>query len=566
MAAHRRATFVLFFALLVCFQLEIADAARRKRKAKSTASKEIGASPAASEPKWDEGAPSPTKVRDEAELPRKADDAELPQKADAAEADGPGPPRKPPVVEEEVEASRHSRVKASIVMATIASIRAKLAEVDLKDLPDAEDLQRVGKQLRHPAAALSSTFALALASCMACFFCSPCRGKDADSELSPMMTRRLSRLRSTTAGCKVFSLVSEGQFPAPLVAGPGQAMAAFEQQATSVYEVSLGIFMGEATPEQLARWPKHAFRDALLELRDRARAVEWLDAGVLHEPLDDIPLASRLIATQLDVNASLELLHEYGRYRASTQGGVCPSRAWLEYGIVVVHTEDRLGRPVINVRPRYHFPNNHDLFRNGLRCTLDAVKAHLLARRGTAFSSNNPLEQYTMVFDFAGAGWKNLDWEAFHITLEEGGKHYPNMMGQIFLLNASRFSRTVWRGAKRLMDARVRRKVFLIAPSQVASCMRRLLPEDKIPREWGGSGLPWPGPQDAATLEDQVGALVAEVYLKAGVVPAGAKPTRAERSREVQDGRYIRVSEKKLARDEVSSCWACLGPLTCTIR
>mmetsp|Transcript_46415 Transcript_46415/g.84987 ORF Transcript_46415/g.84987 Transcript_46415/m.84987 type:complete len:558 (-) Transcript_46415:174-1847(-) len=557
MAAHLRTAVIVLLALLVCSQLESADSARRKRKSKAQTAKDTGDSGAASEPKADVRAPSPAEVPAEAKPPGKTQDtkADEPEEFHSKRHAG----------EEKVEAQRHSHVKPSIVAAVVTSLYTKISEVDLKALPDAESMRTLLHQLLHPAAALSSTCAFALASCMACFFCNPCRRKEAQVELSPMMTRRLSRLQTST-GRKVFSLVSEGQFPTPLSAGPGQAMLTFEEQATSVYEVSLGIFMGEATSEQLARWPRHAFRDALLELRERAKACEWPDAGVLHEPLDDIPLASRLIATQLDVNAALELLHEYGRYRGRTQGGVCPSRAWLEYGIVVVHCEDRLGRPVINVRPRYHFPGNIDLFRSGLRCTLDAVKAHLLANRGTTFSRSNPLEQYTMVFDFAGAGWKNLDWEAFHVTLEEGGKNYPNMMGQIFLLNASAFSRATWHMAKSFMDARVRRKVFLIAPSEVAACMRRLLPEDKIPREWGGSGLPWPGPQDAATLEDQVGALVAEVYQKAGVVPAGAKPTRAERSGQLQGTRHTKASEKKLTRDEVSTCWACLGPLTCTVR
>merc|ERR1719323_2133039 len=56
--------------------------------------------------------------------------------------------------------------------------------------------------------------------------------------------------------------------------------------------------------------------------------------------------------------------------------------------------------------------------------------------------------------------------------------------------------------------------------------MRRVISAEKLPPEYGGTGPAWLGPDLAETLEDQVGELAAAVYVRAGVVPAGARPWR----------------------------------------
>lgn len=301
-----------------------------------------------------------------------------------------------------------------------------------------------------------------------------------------------------------------------------------DMMATRVYEVSHGIFYGEEGGERLPSWQPGEFSAALKRLRQEVAGRQWPDAGILHEPLDDVALCARLIASGLEVQGAAQLVDAYAAYRSTTRGGVFPPSEWLRCGITFVPFEDRLGRPVIVIRPRYHVPGNIDLFRAGLRTTLDAVKAHFLANRSDGFSQTNPLEQYAMVWDFEGAGRKNLDWQAFHCTLEEGARHYPNMGSQIYVLNVSTPFRWVWGAASRLMHPRIRRKCLLISPADVPACMRRLARPELLPPAYGGTGRPWPGPMEATTLEDQVGELVANVWRRQGVVPAGAKPSRTE--------------------------------------
>lgn len=301
-----------------------------------------------------------------------------------------------------------------------------------------------------------------------------------------------------------------------------------EGMVSSIYEVSHGIFHGEQGGEQLPSWQPGEFADALRRLRQESSDVLWPDAGTLHEPLDDVALCARLIASGLDVAGASELLRKYAAYRSTTQGGVRPPSDWLNCGIALVPFEDNLGRPVVVIRPRYHVSGNIDVFRAGLRSTLDAVKSHLLAKRGSGFSETNPLEQYAMVWDFEGAGRSNLDWQAFNCTLEEGAFHYPNMGSQIYILNVSTPFRWIWAAASRLMHPRITRKCLLVAPQDVPKCMLRLVTPELLPPAYGGTGRPWCGPHEAKTLEDQLGDLVAKVLRRQGAVPAGAKPSRSE--------------------------------------
>mmetsp|Transcript_57753 Transcript_57753/g.159893 ORF Transcript_57753/g.159893 Transcript_57753/m.159893 type:complete len:286 (+) Transcript_57753:228-1085(+) len=285
----------------------------------------------------------------------------------------------------------------------------------------------------------------------------------------------------------------------------------------------------------------------------------------MHEPLDDIALAARLIANDLDVTATARVAREYAAFRLPTSGGgVLPSLEWITSGVALLPCEDRLGRPVIVIRPRYHRPGNIEMFRAGLRTTLDAVKAHFLNKRTAEFSNNNPLEQYAMVWDFGGASWSNADWEAFHTTLHEGTHHYPNMGSQIYVLNVSKPFRWFWSTACRFLHPKIRRKCCLVAPGNVRACMEQVLDPASLPPEYGGTGRPWMGPSEARFFEDQVGELAAAVYLRAGVVPQGAKPPRSDggmgRSDECDKEEVWAKVLAPRKRSDASDCWCgCAG-------
>eukprot|EP00927_Polykrikos_kofoidii_P077476 TRINITY_DN74413_c0_g1_i1.p1 TRINITY_DN74413_c0_g1~~TRINITY_DN74413_c0_g1_i1.p1 ORF type:complete len:466 (-),score=54.21 TRINITY_DN74413_c0_g1_i1:70-1467(-) len=329
----------------------------------------------------------------------------------------------------------------------------------------------------------------------------------------------------------LFSLVPPER-PLNFVIIPEDRMAWFEDMVGRISEVTYGIFFGEPGGAELGKWNLQAFRSGLVQLRSHVQSGRlWPSGGIMHEPLDDIALAQRLVSADLRVDKALQMINNYAKYRLETDGGaMAPALGWLESGIASFHCQDLLGRPVILVRARYHRPGNIPFFRAGLRTVLDGVKAHLLFKRGDSLSETNPLEQYVLIFDFQGAGWQNLDWDAFRCTLEEGDRHYPNFGSQVFVINVNAAVKLTWKVACGLMHPRVRRKCCFVGSKNVPDCMRRLIAPELLPREYGGTGRPWKGPESAETLEDQVGELLASVYRRVGAVPAGAKPSRDDLS------------------------------------
>jgi len=369
--------------------------------------------------------------------------------------------------------------------------------------------------------------------------------------------------RATHAGGR-FRLAPAGRQAKPIWVAP-ELMDWFEDMVGKIQEVSHGIFYGEAQVggDEMGKWPKNAFRDALQHLRNMVTQGElnWPDGGSLHDPLDDIALAQRLIASDLVVDDAAQRVKEYADFRSQTEGGVMPSLEWIESGVALVPCRDRLGRPIVIIRPRYHRPGNIELFRDGLRTTLDALKAMALSERRKAkgISKTNPLEMYAMVWDFQGASWSNLDWEAFHCTLYEGAHHYPNMGAQIYVLNVSAAVRFTWSAASRLMHPRIRRKCLLVAPADVQDCMAQVCDPGDLPPEYGGTGESLVAPENAETLEDQVGMLLASCYDRAGVVPDGAKPLGRELSPGQRTASCVSLSPSsvgRLASHETTDCCA----------
>eukprot|EP00929_Paragymnodinium_shiwhaense_P084955 TRINITY_DN45461_c0_g2_i2.p1 TRINITY_DN45461_c0_g2~~TRINITY_DN45461_c0_g2_i2.p1 ORF type:complete len:479 (-),score=83.72 TRINITY_DN45461_c0_g2_i2:109-1545(-) len=305
-------------------------------------------------------------------------------------------------------------------------------------------------------------------------------------------------------------------------------MDRFEEIVNEINQVQQGIFYGElGGGGALKNWPRGAFRQALKETQARAPASAWPDGGKNHDPLDDVAYSQRLIAAELSVDTAVRLVQDYRSYRAELHGGfTSPPLLWLHWGMTIVPCEDRLGRPLIVIRSRYHRPGHAALFRAGLRATLDCVKLHFLHKRTGKLHETNPLEQYAMVWDFEGAGVSNLDWEAFKITIDEGHLHYPNMGSQVYVLNVSLGMRWFWQAASKMMHPRLLRKCQLVRPADVADCMRKVVKPELLCPAYGGTGAPWPGPKEARSLEDQAGELMANVLANARVIPQGAKPLR----------------------------------------
>jgi len=146
----------------------------------------------------------------------------------------------------------------------------------------------------------------------------------------------------------VFGLVPQ-DCPTPFLHANDDQLAWFCDFAQRINDMRHGIFMeaGNVAEGQQPGWTAEAFKSALLNLRKRMPKQAWPHGGRLHEPLDDIALASRLIAADLNVDEAARLVRDYATFRQVTVngGGVAPTREWLERGIVFVPCEDFLAGP-----------------------------------------------------------------------------------------------------------------------------------------------------------------------------------------------------------------------------
>mmetsp|Transcript_137069 Transcript_137069/g.292750 ORF Transcript_137069/g.292750 Transcript_137069/m.292750 type:complete len:492 (-) Transcript_137069:83-1558(-) len=343
-----------------------------------------------------------------------------------------------------------------------------------------------------------------------------------------------------------------------------QQLAMFEEYVGKAKEVVNGLFLGQLQGEPIPGWPVGAFREALRSLRRIVAAVEnpCGDIVGLHEPIDDIMLAQRLIAKDLDIQAASQLVEDYLAYRWKMKGGVSPALEWIRAGVAIMPCEDVWGRPIIVVRPRYHVPGNVPFFLRGLRTSVDAVAVHMFQKRQQGFSETNTnvLEQYVLVFDFEGATWNNCDWECLKATLKSGTHEYPNRVAQVIAINVGPTARWVWKMAQTFLAPVNVRKIQLVAPKDVPAAMRRLVPQERLPREYGGNAEPWRHPKEAKSFEDQVGELAAAVYSSADVIPSGARPLRCSIQGDTSRPTSPQACLSPLHRELSFDCWrSCAG-------
>lgn len=339
----------------------------------------------------------------------------------------------------------------------------------------------------------------------------------------------------------------------------------YEDMITKIYDLNHGIFFGEQASKPMKPWKKGVFRLALQQIRDMVKDEGgWPGGGTYHDPLDDIALTQRLMATDLDVKGSMKLVRSYKEYRSERPGGVVPSLGWVNSGTIFIPCEDRLGRPVMWVRAKYHIPGTCEQYRNGYRATMDALKAHSLRKRSVdGWSEDNPIEQYVVIFDCKDVGTRNLDLESFKATLHEAAYHYPNMGGQIYVININRSITWGWGIACKIMHPRIRRKCLLVTGREVNKSLEKLIGLEKLPPSFGGTGTEWPPPAEAESFEDQVGDLLASVYRRCNVVPVGAKPSRhcedfsEQRARMREEMKAQRLREQDGMWGNLGCCFGC---------
>lgn len=196
---------------------------------------------------------------------------------------------------------------------------------------------------------------------------------------------------------------------------------------------------------------------------------------------------------------------EIARARSHHRPSECPGR-----GAIVSRAsplEDRFGRPVVVLRAQ-HLPGTMDLetFEQGFCATLDAVIAHVLARRAAGDPlEGNPLDQYVCLVDTEGASRNNFSLQAVKMMQRMATTRYAERVAKIYVLSPNMVVRTVWGMVKPLLLERTQRNILMVPAGEVAPVLRQLMGdrfEQVLPPGYGGRAPAWPTPQQAETLED----------------------------------------------------------------
>jgi len=340
-------------------------------------------------------------------------------------------------------------------------------------------------------------------------------------------SRLLSEKRATAAKrCRSHSdfSFSLGEPEAPFLRVPEQQMPRFEAEIGSIY----AVYDQSSCDRINLRTPLYTLRKLLAPYEQE----HWQ----LREPIDDVLLCRTLVAKDFNVEKAFALVKGYLEWRVEVDGGVRPPDEWIATCHCSIPFEDRFGRPVVVVRSKYidgSMPA--ELLQKGYRATVDAVISHLLEKRSSTVSGNNPLEQYVLCFESEGAGWSNFSPQIVKIMVAESNKHYPERLAGIFVLNSTHFVRSCFNMVSWMLHPRTVKKVQFLTQDKVAAFMQNLVDIDKLPPEYGGHAPSWPGPDEAKSLNERMGPIMAGTYRRLGLAPPGQEADEQEVKRTTSD-------------------------------
>ncbi|CAE7504682.1 SFH1 [Symbiodinium natans] len=320
----------------------------------------------------------------------------------------------------------------------------------------------------------------------------------------------------------------------PRLCFEGEDMARFEREVIRIYAVDHSkppLGDGKSRPSSFV--PSRNVADSLRHMRTACKDLEAETAedGRIFEPLDDVLMARHLIAADFDLGKCTEVVRNYVSLRQQLCGGVPPDLSWLSLGFAIAPFEDVMGRPVFLARARYIPPDTcAEAFRTLYRGLADAVIMHLLQKRSTQMSELNPLEQYVLVIDVAGATRSNFSMAAVKVMISESNANYPDRVAEMFVLGANMVVRSLWSLVSPMVHPRTRHKVHMVGPAEVPETMRRLVGSSElVPEEYGGTGRRLPAPTESRNVVDMAGRLAAGAWDRAGALKSFEERTARSR-------------------------------------
>lgn len=142
-------------------------------------------------------------------------------------------------------------------------------------------------------------------------------------------------------------------------------------------------------------------------------------------------------------------------------------RSYLEKGLFRFLDTDKSGRPVAYIMPRIFIPDTiattEDL-KNTLILCLETLRRWIYSLQQ---QSETLIAQALVVVNLEGFGYSNMDYGLVPVIYELFRHQYPQLLGQVLVLNYGWFHSGIWNFLAPIMTAEARAKLVFIAEEQL---------------------------------------------------------------------------------------------------
>ncbi|KAH3661788.1 hypothetical protein OGAPHI_005966 [Ogataea philodendri] len=147
----------------------------------------------------------------------------------------------------------------------------------------------------------------------------------------------------------------------------------------------------------------------------------------------------------------------------------------FETGKCYIRGFDKTGRPIVFIRPRFHFPSEQTEEEVEMFTILVIEYARLIL--------NEPVDSCSVVFDLTGFTMGNMDYTSVKFIIKAFEAHYPESLGVLFIHSAPWIFGGIWNIVKNWLDPVVASKIVF---AKKYEDLLKVIDAKHLPKDLGG--------------------------------------------------------------------------------
>lgn len=144
-------------------------------------------------------------------------------------------------------------------------------------------------------------------------------------------------------------------------------------------------------------------------------------------------------------------------------------------GKCIIRGKDKRGRPIVIVRPRFHFSSD--------QTSKEVEHFTLLLIEYARLLLTEPVDQCVLIFDLSGFTMANMDYDPVKYIIGAFEAHYPESLGVLLIHKAPWIFSGIWAIVKKWLDPVVASKINF---TKSVEDMEKWISKDQILKEMGG--------------------------------------------------------------------------------